>query len=99
MVLNCASELQAEKDTALSVETKLMGLKMLAPNGDGCSEMEDGMGFCCSECGQHFKHRPIEYRRKDFCSQRCLDIYKGTPKGDMRNKGSRATPCGPAWRT
>ena len=52
------------------------------------------MSLQCVECYKYFGHRPIDFRNKPFCSKECRDHYKGLPKGDMKNKGSRATPCG-----
>ena len=52
----------------------------------------------CDECYNHFDIKPFTYRAKAFCSAECRDHYKGLPKGNLKNKGSRATPCGPAWR-
>ena len=40
----------------------------------------------------------VEWRRMIFCGKPCLSRYKieRGPYGEMRNKGSRTTPCGPA---
>ena len=55
----------------------------------------------CRQCVERiiFWSKRVEYRAMPFCSKECLDRYKKekAPKGYMRNKGSRTTPCGPAW--
>lgn len=57
----------------------------------------DGYMLKCEHCYSRFGHKPITWRGKDYCSEDCRDSEKALPKGDMKNKGSRTTPCGPAW--
>ncbi len=55
--------------------------------------------FDCETCGKFHSEMltPIRYRCKWFCSEKCKNVYKTSrpPLGDMKNKGSRTTPCGP----
>jgi hypothetical protein len=52
-----------------------------------------GNGYStCWACGKDIKVYDVNFRDKYYCTKECLAEYRGTPKGELRNKKSRS--CG-----